>query len=109
MKPVHITYYVHGTTVDNEKGLASGWHDCPLSKLGREQSVQLGELIKSRKRDAVYCSDFRRAVESAKLMYGDAVPVFQDRRMSVCAMPIGSSSSRNNARLSSRSSADCAG
>lgn len=81
MKPVRITYYVHGTTTDNEKGLASGWHDCSLSKLGKEQSIQLGELIKARKRDAVYCSDLRRAVESAKLTYGDMVPIFQDRRL----------------------------
>jgi broad specificity phosphatase PhoE len=81
MKAVYITYYVHGTTTDNEKGLSSGWHDCSLSELGRKQSIQLRELIKGRKRDAVFCSDLKRALESAKLTYGNIVPIIQDKRL----------------------------
>lgn len=40
--PVRITYFVHGTTVDNEMHLASGWNDTELSKLGIRQSIELG-------------------------------------------------------------------
>ena len=81
MKPIRITYYVHGTTVDNEKSLSSGWHDCSLSDLGRKQSIQLGEIIKNRKRDVVYCSDLKRAVQSANITYGNSVPIRQDKRL----------------------------
>jgi alpha-ribazole phosphatase/probable phosphoglycerate mutase len=80
MKPVRITYYVHGTTTDNEKGLSSGWHDCSLSDLGRKQSVQLKGMIK-KKPDVVFCSDLKRAVESARLTYGKSVPIIQDTRL----------------------------
>ena len=39
--PVFITYFVHGTTVDNEQGLASGWADAELSETGKKQSLEL--------------------------------------------------------------------
>ncbi len=29
---VKITYFVHGTTTDNEKGISSGWYDVDLSE-----------------------------------------------------------------------------
>lgn len=38
---VQITYFVHGTTEDNEKGLSSGWNDAQLSELGIKQSKEL--------------------------------------------------------------------
>jgi alpha-ribazole phosphatase/probable phosphoglycerate mutase len=69
--PVRITYFVHGTTVDNEQGIASGWNNCELSDLGRKQSIGLNELFKDKKFDAIFCSDLKRAVDSAKLMFGD--------------------------------------
>jgi len=34
MKTIHITYFVNGTTADNEKDISSGWYDVELSKLG---------------------------------------------------------------------------
>ncbi len=30
---VQITYFVHGTTKDNEDGISSGWSDVELSEL----------------------------------------------------------------------------
>lgn len=30
----HITYFVHGTTTDNEQHISSGWKDVELSELG---------------------------------------------------------------------------
>jgi broad specificity phosphatase PhoE len=81
MKLVYISYYVHGATADNEKGAASGWHDCPLSGLGRKQSLELRNLIKGKKFDAVFCSDLKRAVESARLCFGDSARIIQDERL----------------------------
>ena len=78
---VSITYFVHGTTVDNEKGLSSGWADARLSALGRKQCLELKSLVARKKFDVVFCSDLRRAVDSARLVFGNAVPIIQDKRL----------------------------
>jgi alpha-ribazole phosphatase/probable phosphoglycerate mutase len=79
-KIVKITYFVHGTTIDNEKGISSRWSPGKLSKLGRKQCVELRELIKEKKFDVVFCSDLKRAVDSAKLIFGN----IQDERLREC-------------------------
>jgi fused signal recognition particle receptor len=81
---VKITYFVHGTTTDNEKELASGWADAELSELGNEQAIKLGELIANKKFDVVFCSDMKRAENSAKLTFGDNVKIIQDKRLREC-------------------------
>jgi alpha-ribazole phosphatase/probable phosphoglycerate mutase len=81
---VHITYFVHGTTTDNEKGIATGWNPGELSALGREQSIKLKEQIKGKKFDVVFCSDLKRAVDSAKLTFDGQVPIIQDPRLREC-------------------------
>lgn len=68
---VIITYFVHGTTTDNEKGIATGWNPGELSALGIEQSKDLGPMVADQKFDAVFCSDLTRAVDSAHLAFGD--------------------------------------
>lgn len=83
-KTVNITYFVHGTTVDNEKGIASGWSDTKLSELGKKQSIELRKLIKGKKFDIVFCSDLRRAVDSAYLTFCDSVQIIQDKRLREC-------------------------
>lgn len=80
---VHVTYFVHGTTTDNEQGLATGWAHGELSELGIKQSIKLKDQIKGRF-DVVFCSDLKRAVDSAKLMFGDEVPLVQDKRLREC-------------------------
>jgi len=37
-----IYFVAHGTTKDNEEGIASGWKDDDLSDVGVEQSKELG-------------------------------------------------------------------
>jgi len=83
-KLVNITYFVHGTTTDNEKGIASGWYDVELSELGIQQSIKLKELIKDKKFDVVYCSDLKRAVDSANLTFKDSVKIIKDKRLREC-------------------------
>ena len=46
---VKITYFVHGTTTDNEKNISSGWKDVELSELGVKQSKELLQKIKERR------------------------------------------------------------
>ena len=42
---INITYFVHGTTTDNEEDISSGWKDVGLSELGVRQSIELKENI----------------------------------------------------------------
>ena len=80
---VHITYFVHGTTSDNENNISSGWNPGELSELGVEQCKKLKDQIKI-KFDVVFCSDLKRAVDSAALTFGNSVPIIQDRRLREC-------------------------
>ncbi|HSX31032.1 MAG TPA: histidine phosphatase family protein [Candidatus Saccharimonadales bacterium] len=81
---VRLTYFVHGTTVDNEKELSSGWNDVGLSTLGIQQSKDLAEHTKQLSFDVVFTSDLSRAVESAKLTWDDRYPTIQDARLREC-------------------------
>ena len=69
---IKITYFVHGTTADNEQNISSGWSNVELSGLGIEQAKTLGELMKDKHFDVVFCSDLKRAVDSAHLAWNDA-------------------------------------
>lgn len=79
---VNITYFVHGTTTDNDKGIATGQNPGELSELGREQSIKLKEFIKDQKYDVIFCSDLKRAVDSAHLMF--RYNVIEDERLREC-------------------------
>ena len=81
---VHITYFVHGTTLDNEAHASSGWNDVELSDLGRQQSRELRAQTQYLVFDAVFTSDLKRAVESAQITWGDAYPIIQDKRLREC-------------------------
>ena len=78
---VAITYFVHGTTTDNEKGLATGWNQGELSELGKKQSQELGEIVKDKKFDVVFCSDLKRAIDSAELSFQGKYHIIQDKRL----------------------------
>jgi broad specificity phosphatase PhoE len=81
---VEITYFVHGTTIDNENHKSSGWNDAKLSVLGVRQSKDLAELTGGMNFDAVFTSDLTRAVDSAKLTWGDKYPTHTDERLREC-------------------------
>lgn len=81
---VKIIYFVHGTTIDNQKNISSGWSDTELSDLGKEQSIKLKEQIKGKKFEMIFCSDLKRAVESAKLTFEGEVPIIVDSRLREC-------------------------
>lgn len=81
---VHITTFAHGTTTDNEQHRSSGWNDVALSARGIEQGQELGELTKDRHFDVIFTSDLQRAVDTAKLAWGDAYQIIQDVRLREC-------------------------
>ncbi|MCX6784402.1 MAG: histidine phosphatase family protein [Candidatus Komeilibacteria bacterium] len=81
---VRITYFVHGTTTDNEKDISSGWSDAKLSELGIKQAIQLKDQIKDKKFDVVFCSDLKRATDSANLTFKGIAPIIQDPRLREC-------------------------
>ncbi len=80
---IHLTYFVHGTTTDNEAGISSGWKDCDLSALGVEQSLQLKKTLSARNFDAVFCSDLLRARRSADMTFGKDIAI-SDQRLREC-------------------------
>ena len=81
---VKITYFVHGATKDNENDISSGWSDVELSELGIKQSKQLKDQIDVKSFDVVFCSDLKRAVDSANLTIGEGVEIIKDKRLREC-------------------------
>ncbi|KKR49223.1 MAG: Phosphoglycerate mutase [Candidatus Magasanikbacteria bacterium GW2011_GWC2_40_17] len=78
---ITITYFVHGTTTDNEKDLATGWAPGELSDLGIEQSKKLSGMVANKKFSVVFCSDLKRAIDSAQLAFGNQYEIIPDSRL----------------------------
>jgi broad specificity phosphatase PhoE len=81
---VQITYFVHSTTTDNQDHVATGWLPGELSESGREQAAKLGEQVADKHFDVVFCSDLRRAIDSAQLGFGNKYKIIQDKRLREC-------------------------
>lgn len=83
-KKIQLTYFVHGTTTDNEKDLATGWLPGELSVLGVQQAKELGKLVANKRFDAIFCSDLKRAVKSVELGFSHKNKIIQDKRLREC-------------------------
>ena len=81
---VKITYFVHGTTIDNERNLSSGWNDVALSELGERQSEELTDKTSQCNFDIVFTSDLSRAYNSARITWGGKYKIIQDSRLREC-------------------------
>lgn len=81
---VKITYFVHGTTTDNELNLSSGWSDVDLSETGVRQSRELTDQTRDKEFDVVFTSDLKRAINSARITWGDTYEIIQDARLREC-------------------------
>lgn len=82
-----IWFETHSTTVDNEAGIATGWLPGELSPVGRERAAALGQRIRDRRPEAIYCSDLARAVQTAGIALqqsGSTVPLLLDWRLREC-------------------------
>jgi len=80
---VKITYFVHGTTTDNEDHKATGWAPGKLSELGIQQSIDLSKIVKD-EFDALFTSDLKRAIDSAKLAWNDKYDIIEEMRLREC-------------------------
>ena len=82
---VEIVFETHSISVDNERGLATGWLDGELSERGREAARRLGERRRDDGLEAVFSSDLGRAVETAEIAFGDSgIPIHYDARLREC-------------------------
>ena len=80
---IKITYFVHGTTTDNEQDISSGTKDVDLSTLGVKQSKEL-PIVNTTKFDVVFTSDLKRAVHSTELSFKGTSPIVIDSRLREC-------------------------
>jgi probable phosphoglycerate mutase len=71
----------HGETTFSASKRVAGWSDPPLTERGRRQAEALRAVIDGTEFAGVWSSDLVRAVESARLAWGDAVP---DARLREC-------------------------
>ena len=82
---VAVVFETHSTSVDNERGIATGWNEGELSAAGRTQALQLGDRRREDGIAVVFTSDLRRAVETAELAFaGSALPIVRDARLREC-------------------------
>lgn len=81
---VQITYFVHGTTTDNEAARMTGWLPGVLSAVGQSQAAELGRLVAGETFDVIFCSDLQRAVDSAELGFGGMYRIIPDKRLREC-------------------------
>jgi broad specificity phosphatase PhoE len=78
---MRLIYETHSITVDNERGIASGWLPGELSEEGRRLAAEIGP--RRQDVDVVFSSDLRRAVQTVELS-GLTVPHLQDWRLREC-------------------------
>jgi len=55
-----------------------------LSELGITQTKKLSPLVADRKFDAIFCSDLKRAIDSAEFGFGGKYKITQDERLREC-------------------------
>jgi broad specificity phosphatase PhoE len=80
-----LWFETHSTSLDNERGVASGHLDVELSETGRKQAAELGERYHGRDLAAVYTSDLRRSIATAEIAFCRSdVPRIIDRRLREC-------------------------
>lgn len=78
---IKITYFVHGITTDNLAGRATGWLPGELSEVGREKVKQLPSQVADTSFTTVFCSDLKRAVDSANMAWGNTHEIVVDERL----------------------------
>lgn len=71
---VEVWLVRHGQTVANVEGRFSGWSDVDLTEAGRVEARLLRPRLAGVPFVAVHSSDLRRAVETARIVYGEPLP-----------------------------------
>ncbi len=78
---IDICFITHATSADNEAGIVSGHRDCDLSPRGRREAAALGDRFGGVPFQCVYCSTLRRAVETARIAFGEKYQLRCDARL----------------------------
>lgn len=82
---IEIVFETHSWSEDNDRGIATGWDHGRLSERGRELAGELGERRRDDGIAAVFCSDLRRAIETAEIAFdGSGLPILLDWRLREC-------------------------
>lgn len=82
---VEVVFETHATTLDNERGFATGWRPGELSATGRENAADLGRRRRDDGVDLVITSDLARAVETCRIAFdGSGIEVRTDARLREC-------------------------
>lgn len=71
----------HGQSTANEREIAQGWLDTPLTETGMLQARRVAEKLSHEHITAVYTSDLTRAVQTA-------LPIAQTQRLPLLRMPV---------------------
>jgi probable phosphoglycerate mutase len=71
----------HGETTYSATKRVAGWSDPPLTDVGRCQAADLRAMLDGREFTGVWSSDLKRAVETARLAWGEP---HRDRRLREC-------------------------
>lgn len=80
-----LWFETHSTSDDNERGVASGHLDVPLSERGRLQAAELGLRYADRALAVVYTSDLKRASDTGEIAFaGRHLEIRQDPRLREC-------------------------
>jgi broad specificity phosphatase PhoE len=80
-----LVYETHSISLDNERGIASGWLPGELSPEGRRLARELGERRRNDGIACVFTSDLRRAAQTAAIAFeGSGLEVRQDSRLREC-------------------------
>jgi broad specificity phosphatase PhoE len=83
--PIEIVFETHSWSTDNERGIATGWLPGALSERGEALARELGDRRRDTGLAAVFCSDLRRAVQTAQLAFaGSGLPLLLDWRLREC-------------------------
>ncbi len=82
---LELVYETHSISVDNERGIATGWLGGELSAEGRRLARALGERRRNDGIACVFTSDLRRAVETAEIAFaGSDIEIRRDPRLREC-------------------------
>ena len=85
---IEVVFETHSWSADNERGIATGWLPGALSPRGETLARELGRRRREDGIEAVFCSDLRRAVQTAELALEewshDQPPLLLDWRLREC-------------------------
>jgi broad specificity phosphatase PhoE len=83
--PIEIIFETHSWSTDNDCGIATGWLPGALSEQGEALARELGQRRRDTGLAAVFCSDLRRAVQTAEIAFaGSGLPILLDWRLREC-------------------------